>query len=167
MNMADIMTCPVCGQGDAQRHIKHEEFTYKGHKKFVDNFPVFICHKCGEEFVTAEDSKLFDKELTVFQRKIDGLLTPDEIRSIRESLGYNQTEFARVLKVGEKNFARYETGISPQSRYLDWLMRIFKDYPETIKTTILGEQTSQNHNSQSRYPENETADSLTLQEDSP
>jgi len=132
MNIQDKFICPVCGQGCVYKHLKQEEFEYKGHKLNLDNYPVFECEACGEDFVTARDAKGFDKQVTEFHRDVDGLLKPDEIRSIRETLGYNQTEFARLLKVGAKNFARYETGISPQSRYLDWLLRILKEHPETI-----------------------------------
>ncbi len=134
MNSYNCMSCPVCQQGQIQKHFKDEEVTYKGHKKIFENYPVLACDNCGEEFVSAEDAKPFDKELTAFQREVDGLLKPDEIRAIREKLGYNQTEFARLLKVGAKNFARYETGTSPQNRYLDWLMRILYEHPETIRT---------------------------------
>ncbi len=133
MNPENGMTCPVCGQGTVCRQSKREQFEYKGHKKTIENYPVLVCNSCGEEFFSAEDAKLFEKDLTDFQREVDGLLKPDEIRAIREKLGYNQTEFARLLKVGEKNFARYETGVSPQSRYLDWLMRILNQYPEAIR----------------------------------
>ena len=138
MNIQDGMTCPVCGQGYVYKNFKQEEFDYKGQKMTLDNYPVYICDSCEEEFVSAEDAKKFDKKLTDFHREVDGLLKPDEIRTIRESLGYNQTMFARLLKVGEKNFARYETGISPPSRYLDWLLRILEEYPEAIR--VIGGQ---------------------------
>lgn len=133
MNIQDGVTCPVCGQGCVYKHLKQEEFEYKGQKLTLENYPVLECDTCGEEFVSAEDAKRFDKQMTNFHREVDGLLKPDEVRGIRESLGYNQTEFARLLKVGAKNFARYETGISPQSRYLDWLLRVLKEHPEVIR----------------------------------
>ncbi len=139
MNIQDKTTCPVCGQGCVYKHLKQEEFEYKGQKLSLENYPVLECDVCGEEFVSAEDAKTFDKQVTDFHREVDELLKPDEIRSIRESLGYNQTEFARLLKVGAKNFARYETGISPQSRYLDWLLRVLKEHPKAIHV-IDGEQ---------------------------
>ena len=126
------MSCPVCGLGTVHRQYKNEDFEYKGHKKVIENYPVIVCSDCGEEFVSAQDAKPFEKDLTDFQREVDGLLKPDEIRTIRESLGYNQTEFARVMKVGVKNFARYENGLSPQSRYLDWLLRVLREHPEAM-----------------------------------
>lgn len=164
MSINNGMSCPVCGQGRVQKHFKQEEFTYKGQKKVVDNFPVYVCNCCREKFISAEDSKHFDQELTTFQREVDHLLKPHEIRAIRESLGYNQTEFARMLKVGAKNFARYENGINLQSRYLDWLMRILKDYPEAIKTITLQVHSDPNHNSSAKYPEKEAGTSLSLHE---
>lgn len=132
MSLENGMSCPVCGLGTVHRQYRHEEFEYKGHKKVIENYPVIVCSDCGEEFVSTQDAKPFEKDLTDFQREVDGLLKHDEIRTIRESLGYNQTEFARVMKVGVKNFARYETGLSPQSRYLDWLLRVLREHPETM-----------------------------------
>jgi len=166
MSFENGMSCPVCGKGHIQRHLKREEFEYKGQTKIIDGYPLLVCDACEEEFVSAEDSKHFDKELTAFQRKVDGLLTPDEIRSIREKLGYNQTSFARLLKVGEKNFARYETGVSPQSRYLDWLMRILNDYPETIKTITGNRDSNPDKNISVQYPNNLSDGVLVLQEES-
>lgn len=164
MSINKGMCCPVCGQGHIQKQFRQEVFTYKGQKKMVDNFPVYVCDSCNEEFVSAEDSKHFDQELTTFQREVDHLLKPHEVRAIRESLGYNQTEFARLLKVGAKNFARYENGINPQSRYLDWLMRILKDYPEAIKTISLHGHPDHNHNFSAKYPEKSADASLSLHE---
>jgi HTH-type transcriptional regulator/antitoxin MqsA len=149
MSIKNGMTCPVCGQGRIYKEFKQEEFEYKGQKLTLENYPVLECDACGEEFVAAEDAKTFDKQMTNFHREVDGLLKPDEIRGIRESLGYNQTEFARLLKVGVKNFARYETGISPQSRYLDWLLRILKEYPETIRVIDGGHHKAKSYRSAS------------------
>ena len=35
-----------------------------------------------------------------------------------------QTKFAEVLDVGEKNFARYETGLATQARTMDYLLHL-------------------------------------------
>ena len=134
MTLQASMTCPICDKGTVAKEFKTEEFAYKGHKLTLDQYPVLRCDTCGEEFVNAAEAKAFDKQITDFHRSVDNLLTPAEIRSIRESFGYTQTDFACLLKVGAKNFARLETGISPQSRYLDWLLRILREYPETIRT---------------------------------
>ena len=43
-----------------------------------------------------------------------------------------QVEFAKALRVGEKNFARYEAGIAVQSYAMDNLLRVLEKHPETI-----------------------------------
>ncbi len=72
MSFANDMSCPVCGKGHIQRHLKREEFECKGWKKTIDNCPVFVCDGCDEDFITAVDAKSFDEELTAFQREVDG-----------------------------------------------------------------------------------------------
>ncbi len=41
-------------------------------------------------------------------------------------------EFARLLRVGEKKFARYENGQNTQGRAMDNLLRILHEHPYTI-----------------------------------
>jgi YgiT-type zinc finger domain-containing protein len=71
MSIKNGSTCPVCGQGRIYKEFKQEEFEYKGQKLTLENYPVFICDACGEEFVTAEDAKQFDDEETRFHDKVN------------------------------------------------------------------------------------------------
>ena len=60
------------------------------------------------------------------------MLFRSEIASIRKGFGYIQVEFAKLLGVGEKNFARYEAGISAQSRSMDWVLRMLRERQDNI-----------------------------------
>lgn len=128
--------CPICGEKAMNKKNKEEVFTYKGHNLTIPNYPIYECDECGEELIQAQDSKKFEKDRTDFRRGVDGLLTSEEIRNIRKSFDCSQKEFAEMLQVGEKNFARYENGAATQSRAMDSLLRILRDYPFSISSIV-------------------------------
>ncbi|MBI3585254.1 MAG: type II toxin-antitoxin system MqsA family antitoxin [Nitrospinae bacterium] len=121
--------CPICGEGILSERLITEEFKYKGHILQVPNYHIFICNVCNEELVNRKTLKTTEKLLTDFRRRIDGLFTSDEIRSIRVKLGKTQTEMAALLGVGKKNFARYENGKVTQSKAMDLLLRVLDKDP--------------------------------------
>ena len=131
MEFREGMACPVCESGKLFLVNKTIEFNYKRNIRKFET-PVYTCPECGEEFLGAGDQKEIDRQLTNSRRQIDGLLTPEDIRRIRQKFGYTQIEFAKVLKIGEKNFARYENGQSAQGRAMDNLLRVLDCYPESI-----------------------------------
>lgn len=67
------------------------------------------------------------------QRLNDGFLTDQDIKRIRGKFGLTPKEMAEKLKVGEKNFARYENLSVRQSKAMDNLLRILDKYPDAIK----------------------------------
>ncbi len=137
MKFENGMLCPVCECGQLSVDKKNIEFDYKGRvRSFVR--PVYTCSECDEEFLDARDQKEIDKKLTDSRRQIDGLLTSEEIRKIRQKLGYTQMALAQILQVGEKNFARYENGQATQGRAMDHLLRLLDHYPESIR--VIGGQ---------------------------
>jgi len=129
------MLCPVCDEGLLGLPQEKIEFTYKNHITEVES-DTLNCSVCGESFVVSPSERELEKILTDERRKVDGLLTSDEIRTIRLSLGFTQVDFAKTLGVGKKNFARYENGQATQGRSMDNLLRILKEHPEMLDTLI-------------------------------
>ena len=123
-------TCPVCGS----TAVKHQEGEYvfvwpKGFATPQSTFPNAtweVCDDCGEESLPSELSDRIEAE----QYRIQGLLTPPEIRAIRERTGLSQVEMARLLSVGDKTFARWEAGLSIQNRSMDNLIRVASAHPD-------------------------------------
>ena len=124
------MTCPDCGKGHLERVVQTESFHYADERFTLDNVASYICPACGDGTFAPEEAKELEKKIADARRRIDGLLTSEEIRALRKSVGMTQVEFARLFKVGEKNFARYETGQSTQERGMDWALRFLKIRPE-------------------------------------
>lgn len=102
--------CPVCNEEhEVIVTEKWETYPVKGIDIEVQAH-VCTCSVCHTEIWDAE---LDDENLTqAYQkyREIKGLLTPEEIKSIRQHYGLSQTAFAKVLGLGEKTIARYENG---------------------------------------------------------
>jgi len=65
-------------------------------------------------------------------RAHEGLLSPQEIRAIRERLGYTQAQLEQVLAVGPKTVVRWEKGTVRQSRLADRFLRTLAAYPHAI-----------------------------------
>lgn len=128
--------CPVCEEGALDEVRKDLDFEYKGEVRTISNQLIYECHTCGESLQNKKDRRTLEKLLTDSRRTIDGLLTSRQIRRIRKIFGMTQSDFAAALKVGEKNFARYESGQSMQGRTTDSLLRILERYPHAIR--VLG-----------------------------
>lgn len=132
--------CLVCGHGKMSELLITEVFTYKKHECKIPDYRIFRCDKCAEEFVSPKSLKESEKMLTDFRRKIDGLLTSDEIKAIRKKLGKTQKELAEMLDVGEKTFARYENGQVTQGRPMDFILRALDVHPDLIDSIKSGEK---------------------------
>jgi HTH-type transcriptional regulator / antitoxin MqsA len=132
MKLKEGMVCPVCEAGELKAVTKDVPFEYKGHGHVVGNVRGFDCPTCGESLWDERDEREIEKSLTDARRKIDGLLTSDEIRTIRKLFGMTQIEFARALDIGEKNFARYESGQSTQGRAMDHVLRMLQADPQNL-----------------------------------
>lgn len=128
--------CTICGSGHLHKTVKDKVFKYKGESIIVEGFVVYSCDDCEESLVPKSSIKSSEKTIRDFQRKVDGLLTSEEIKKVRAALGFTQEAFANVLGVGLKTFARYENGTVTQNRTTDHLLRILFEKPEALKIII-------------------------------
>jgi HTH-type transcriptional regulator/antitoxin MqsA len=124
--------CPICGEGTIERDVIDETFEYKGQKIVISDYVVFVCENCEESIVENETLKTSEKTIRDFHKRVDGLLTSDEIKKIRKSFGFTQEVFGNLLGGGAKGFTRYETGKVSQSKAMDTLLRILDAYPEVL-----------------------------------
>ena len=136
MELRHGAVCPVCEEGALDEVRKDLEFEYKGKIRTISNQLVYECANCGESLQNKKERRILEKLLADSRRDIDGLLSSMRIKRIRKIFGMTQAEFSAALKVGEKNFARYESGQSTQGRNTDSLLRILERYPHAIR--VLG-----------------------------
>jgi putative zinc finger/helix-turn-helix YgiT family protein len=124
-------TCPSCGT--RLRH-RHGIFTYEWPANLhhaashFDEAEWEECSHCGEIVIPPALNKRIENE----QYAIEGLLTPVEIRVIRDRTGLTQVEMARLINAGDKTYARWEAGLSMQTKSMDSLIRTVAEDPSLI-----------------------------------
>ena len=123
-------TCPDCGGHSFSTVMHSDEFEYGSGDSPVTlhaRVPVHCCGSCDFEFLGRE-GRLIKHEAVC--RHLD-LLTPTEIRSIRERHGMSRTVFAEVTGFGEATLNRWERGAVIQNRANDRYLRVV-DSPEVL-----------------------------------
>ena len=94
---------------DSHIEKKKLEATIKGRIIEYDA-DVRICNECEEMVFDRDlDQASMVKAYDHYREEI-GLLLPEQIKEIRQKYNLSQTSFAKVLGLGEKTIARYETG---------------------------------------------------------
>lgn len=118
----DTNNCPNC---DAPAALIRESRSVPLGQRRVEVEDEFLrCASCGEEFYTPELADQRHKRAVDRARMDDNLLSPAQIRSIREELGLSQRVFEQVLGVGEKTCVRWEMGRVCQNVATDRLIRL-------------------------------------------
>lgn len=108
--MAELFYCCGCQLMCDTAVIEKEETLIVKGREITLAVPVRVCAVCGEEIL---DEKLDAETLRLFYneyRRLENLLLPDEIKSIRKKYNLSQVSFAKFLGFGEKTIARYENG---------------------------------------------------------
>ena len=118
------MRCPMCGRGTlrAIAHARTVAADDGTQLSFRDE--IMGCSECGETHYTHEQALGSSRARAGALRRHAGLLTPDEIRAFRESLGLSQSELEHLLGTGSKTVVRWEKGTVCQSRAADRLLRL-------------------------------------------
>jgi|SRR5208282_396480 len=120
-------TCPICGRGELQRIYGDYETHFvddagRERELRVRGVARDECSNCGEVFLDDDATQKIDFARLQAMRR----LAPVEIKAFREKLGRTQTEMAHLLGLGEKTYARWESGAYIQNgasdRYLRLLM---------------------------------------------
>lgn len=128
----DALRCPIC---DAQAHLVREEREVpvgrRRQVRILDEF--YRCDSCGEGFYAPGMADESLRRATAKVRKEDGLLSPEEVRTLRHRLGLTQPEFERLLGVGKNTCARWEAGTVPQSAATDSLLRLIEADAENAR----------------------------------
>jgi putative zinc finger/helix-turn-helix YgiT family protein len=148
MTKSTLEQCAVCGSLNMTR-IKNAEIeapfrtATKIKKIKLTGVSFDKCLDCGEEYLNAFDCELHDQKLREAleaERKRKNLLTADEIKEIRESLGYSQTQLEKLLGFGSKSFARWETYRADQSKAADLLLRAIKQGGKKLLQSLIDDQ---------------------------
>ncbi len=123
--------CPECGVVMKEKRGKLK-LPVNGEEISVPDTTHLSCRKCRESVLRFDDARrLMQRALEIYRRKY-GLLTADEIRSIRERHGLTQAEMARLLRLGGNTISRWEAGRKVQTASMDLLFRMIRDVPGSL-----------------------------------
>jgi putative zinc finger/helix-turn-helix YgiT family protein len=143
-----LKECAICGSKNMKRLENQPDRTpFKMSNKIkwleLEGMSFEKCLDCGEIYYSPEDLELLDKKRTEALesgRKKKGLLTAQEIKEIRATLGYSQDQLDKLLGFGARSFARWETYRADQSKAADLLLRALKSGGDSLLKTIISEQ---------------------------
>ena len=118
--------CELCNKEIKANCIKGEE-TYKVFGEDITiSTEYLLCPECGNKIFDEElDSKTIAKAYAKYREK-HNLLTPQDIKDIREKYSLSQNEFSNLLGWGEKTIFRYEKG-SIQDNVHNDLLKFLQD----------------------------------------
>lgn len=124
--------CPACGHNCLEA--KRGKFVFEvppdipGGPISVPDAEWAECSSCGETTLSYE---LFNALNAERSRRL-GLLSAEEIKTIRKNLGLTQSQMAGLLGVGEKTYTRWESGKSVQNKSSDNLIRMAQQHPDLL-----------------------------------
>jgi DNA-binding transcriptional regulator YiaG len=72
------------------------------------------------------------REPLAIHRKKYGLLSSDEIRSIRERIDLTQAALSKLLHLGGNTLSRWEAARNVQTAAMDILLRLIRDVPGSL-----------------------------------
>ncbi|MCK5592146.1 MAG: DUF4065 domain-containing protein [Candidatus Pacebacteria bacterium] len=110
MTVKKELYCPKCNDTKKVDFIeKHEAYNVRG-DKISTKAKVYFCKKCKNSiFDETIDDQNLEKAFCIY-RKNHKLLSPDDIKAIRNKYGLSQRALCRLLEWGEITLCRYENG---------------------------------------------------------
>jgi len=127
-----VTYCAVCGEGELAE--QHGTYLFEWPEGFVVATSEFrdatwwSCEACGEDELPPELVARIEAE----RYRLEGILSPTEVRAVRKRVDLSQREMARLLGVGEKTYTRWELGLSAQTKSMDNLIRLADQHPEVL-----------------------------------
>lgn len=126
--------CPVCGTEKETEVIEKEEISNIRGDEIRTVSKIRVCSECREElFDELLDEENIKRAYDAYRKKND-ILSPEDIKSIRELYGLSQKAFAKILNIGEASIARYETGALPEKSLSNMIM-LLKE-PENMQRLL-------------------------------
>lgn len=124
--------CPSCGTLMRERRGRLR-LPVNGEEIRVPDATHLSCPKCREVVLRWADARRLRERAVEIYRDTYRLLSADEIRAIRERLGFTQRALARLLRLGDNTISRWESGRNVQTAAMDVLLRLIRDLPGSVR----------------------------------
>jgi HTH-type transcriptional regulator/antitoxin MqsA len=79
-----------------------------------------------------DDLRVHKRAVQAFKKEVEGLLTGQEVKALREVLGLTQADAARMFGGGPVAFSKYESDDVMQSEAMDKLLRVAAHIPSAV-----------------------------------
>jgi HTH-type transcriptional regulator/antitoxin MqsA len=122
--------CHECGS-KMYRDTRPDNITYKGETVTVQQ-PGWYCSGCDEAVLSGKDVKATEPAFLELKAKVEGLLTPEEIKAIRKKLHLSQAAAGEILGGGPRAFYKYENGLTLLSRPMSNQLTLLANDPARI-----------------------------------
>lgn len=133
--------CDLCGVTAVQTELVRDPFMYGAGSEAVElsaDVLVHTCSACGDSYTGNNADITYDEAVC---RHL-GILTPAEIREMREGYGLTRAEFAHLTGFGKATVGRWERGEIHQNRSADRYLRLLRDQEVMERLRILVEPDS-------------------------
>lgn len=131
--------CPECGSKMTFK-AKTDELEYKGHTTKIRT-KGWWCDSCGEGILDSEALKASERAFLALKAEVDGLLSPEEVASIRKRLGLSQRRAGELLGGGPRAFQKYEAGQVMVSAPMNNLLRLLDRDPKRMEELVQAKRT--------------------------
>ena len=130
------LRCECCAGGHLDVRFMRETIDHENEDGTIvveaERVPFHVCDSCGSVFVTAETARARHEYVC----RAIGVITPAEIRAIRERHRFSQAEFARITNLGVASLSRWESGrLLPSSSHSTYL-RLLLDNPSNVDRLV-------------------------------
>ncbi|RUO46461.1 type II toxin-antitoxin system MqsA family antitoxin [Pseudidiomarina donghaiensis] len=122
-------TCPFCGKGKLHEDQKKQRYELQGQSITILQ-PGIYCDTCDEAILEPEHLRATRRELQTFRARIEGILSPDEIKKIRKKIGLNQRQAGTLFGGGKNAFSRYEQGELAPPKAVSLLLSLLDRHPQ-------------------------------------
>jgi putative zinc finger/helix-turn-helix YgiT family protein len=124
--------CPACG-GETRERKGTLKLPVNGEEISVPDSAHLRCLRCREVILRFDDARRLRQQALEIYRRRYGLLSADDMRSIRKRVGLTQAMMAHLLRLGSNTISRWEAGRNVQTGAMDLLLRMIRDVPGTLE----------------------------------
>ena len=124
--------CPECGSTAIRVEVCPGIHKVRDREVRIANDRHMVCANCGEWSYPGEMAGEMQREVTLELRRLDGLVSLEQLKAARMRYGFTQAEMEHLLGIGEKTWVRWERGKVPPSAAVDKEIRRFLDDPAYV-----------------------------------
>ncbi len=130
------MKCLVCEVGNLRAATRTEALRYRNRTLQVHDFCFSSCDQCGAELVMPEQAKRNQVLMADAVRRVEGLLTSQQIKEVRQLMDVNRSQASKIFGGGPNAFSKYERGEIHPSEAVNKLMILARDVPEVRRRLL-------------------------------